>query len=384
MSISFYSDLKSISYFHELTDIHNYSSMPEDWYLVVTDIKSSTQAIEDGKYKDVNFVGAMSIVALLNLAKEIEIPFLFGGDGTSIFIPPTLYDKACASLNNVRAVVRKNFDLELRIGVIEVREIYRCNKQILITKQKVSNNYTQAIVRGGGLEHADYLIKKHFETYSLKEIQTHLNYADFTSLECRWQEIASPKDEILSILVKANEKDSDAIYKSLFTKLDNILGTYDERHPIREENLKLSFNPKNLKIEASLYSAKFYIKYLHILGITLINLLGKLLISFKVGQWGEYKNNIMRTSDTQKFDDMFRTIISADKEQTKLLEAHLNEEYLKGNLNYGIHKSSSSLMTCLIFERHGKHVHFVDGSNGGYALAAKMMKNNISTQKKSV
>jgi hypothetical protein len=31
-------------------------------------------------------------------------------------------------------------------------------------------------------------------------------------------------------------------------------------------------------------------------------------------------------------------------------------------------------MTCLVFNRHGGHVHFVDGAQGGYAMAAAQMK----------
>jgi hypothetical protein len=31
-------------------------------------------------------------------------------------------------------------------------------------------------------------------------------------------------------------------------------------------------------------------------------------------------------------------------------------------------------MTCLVFSLAGDHVHFIDGADGGYALAAKQMK----------
>lgn len=374
MNTHFYSQLQSISDFYELTESKNYSEVPSDWYLIITDIKSSTKAIEAGRYKDVNFVGAMSIVALLNLAKEIEIPFLFGGDGASIFIPPVLYERAALSLNNVRSIVKNNFNLELRVAMISLSHIYEKGYKVLITKQTVSQNYTQAIVRGGGLEYADGLIKKEFEHYSLKEIETPQDYADFSSLECRWQEIPSPKDEVLSVLVKTADGSSDENYKKFFAKLDAIFGNFNERHPIKEKNLHLSFNPKELQAEASVYSVKFLVKGVHILSMMLINLLGASLMRFKIGLWGKYKRNITQTCDTQKFDDMFRTVISASKKQTQALETFLEEEYKKGNLNYGIHKSTTSLMTCLVFQRHGKHVHFVDGSNGGYALAAKAMK----------
>lgn len=62
--------------------------LPDDWLVIVTDIVNSSQAIEQGKYKEVNTVGICSIVAVLNsLHKEI-IPYVFGGDGASFCIPP--------------------------------------------------------------------------------------------------------------------------------------------------------------------------------------------------------------------------------------------------------------------------------------------------------
>ncbi|MEP0899817.1 DUF3095 family protein [Nodosilinea sp. FACHB-13] len=36
-----------------------------------------------------------------------------------------------------------------------------------------------------------------------------------------------------------------------------------------------------------------------------------------------------------------------------------------------------ALMTCLVFERSGREVHFVDGADGGYALAAKPLKEKL-------
>jgi hypothetical protein len=39
-----------------------------------------------------------------------------------------------------------------------------------------------------------------------------------------------------------------------------------------------------------------------------------------------------------------------------------------------LHISTEALVTCLIFEREGGHLHFIDGANGGYALAANKLK----------
>ena len=78
--------------------------------------------------------------------------------------------------------------------------------------------------------------------------------------------------------------------------------------------------------------------------------------------------------NAEKFDDLLRMVVSTSKEQTFKLKSYLENEFKKGEIIYGLHKSDAALMTCLIFERHGKHAHFVDSSNGGYAVAAKEFK----------
>ncbi|HEY9883062.1 MAG TPA: DUF3095 family protein, partial [Thermosynechococcaceae cyanobacterium] len=101
---TFYADLAPLKQFLEITKPENFRSVPNDWYVVVTDIVESTKAIEEGRYKDINLLGACSIIAVLNVAQKIDIPFVFGGDGASIVIPPTLYagtKKALLSLQQL-------------------------------------------------------------------------------------------------------------------------------------------------------------------------------------------------------------------------------------------------------------------------------------------
>ena len=104
---NFYTALKALHKFEEITYLANYSSLPEDWFVIITDIQGSTKAIVEGRYKEVNFVGAMSIIAVLNISKSIDIPFVFGGDGASILIPKNFYDQTCLILANVRELVQQ-------------------------------------------------------------------------------------------------------------------------------------------------------------------------------------------------------------------------------------------------------------------------------------
>jgi hypothetical protein len=44
---------------------------------------------------------------------------------------------------------------------------------------------------------------------------------------------------------------------------------------------------------------------------------------------------------------------------------------------YGIHHAPAALMTCLIFARDCGHVHFVDGADSGYTMAAADLKRRL-------
>ena len=46
----------------------------------------------------------------------------------------------------------------------------------------------------------------------------------------------------------------------------------------------------------------------------------------------------------------------------------------KNQIFYGTHTSTGALMTCIVIDRDGEHIHFIDGADGGYSLAAAQMK----------
>ena len=57
------------------------------------------------------------------------------------------------------------------------------------------------------------------------------------------------------------------------------------------------------------------------------------------------------------------------------MRAFLDDRSAKGRLRYGMSLSDHAVMTCLVVSAaDGKHVHFVDGGDGGYTRAATEMK----------
>ena len=370
MSENFYKNVESIVNIKDLSREDKYQYMPISWSLVVTDIKNSTEAIKEGKYKDINLLGAMSIIGILNIDKSLDLPFVFGGDGSFLLIPNSLIPKAKQALLHMKKLAHDSYSLDLRVGIVPLRDIYTQKKEVKITRLLLPNEASQAIIKGGGLELADELLKNSQKYIINEEIDENF-YLDLEGLECRWKQIESPKDKTLSIMLKCKD---DKHYEEVFRNFERLIGSRHSRCPLNLKNLKLSFDSKELQSEATLISKDKKEKKSNIFKFKCINLIGSILMKLNIGQWGEYKDRIRDTLDSEKFDDLLRMVVCATNKQTNKLNEYLEEEYKKGNLVYGVHESNAALMTCLIFQRHGKHIHFIDSSNGGYALASKAYK----------
>ena len=391
---SFYADLPVLDNFLDITESRSFKSVPSDWYVVISDIVGSTKAIESGRYKDVNLLGACSIVAVLNIAGKLKIPFIFGGDGAAILIPPSLLVKTKQALLATRYRAKREFNMDLRVGAVPVSDVIAAKQELKVAKLKVSENYYQAAFAGEGLSYATELIKQP-ETanfYNYYEDSKFYTKVDFSGLECRWQDIPSKHSETISLIVKAVSEDNEInnrVYRDVIKKIHSIYGREDTLHPIAKKYLKLAFSYKFLGAETHLRAKtnNFWHKLLYFQKIRLENTLGWFLMTFKIQlqdvDWGSYKETVIEATDYKKFDDMLRMVISGNREQREKLSRYLEKNYKNGKLVYGLHTSDRVLMTCLVFERNGRKVHFVDGADGGYATAAKSMKQRINSKQPS-
>jgi hypothetical protein len=133
----------------------------------VADVRHSTQAIEKGLYKAVNIIGASVIIGVLNLAKPTAVPFVFGGDGAILCLPPHLAAVVPDTLRTVRSLARQVYGLDLRVGLIPVQAIQQAGYEVRVARLRVSDYYVQAAFTGGGLTYAETLLKDEAQGRSL-------------------------------------------------------------------------------------------------------------------------------------------------------------------------------------------------------------------------
>ena len=373
---NFYAALAPMRHLSSLTDLSHYRDVPDDWFIALSDVRGSTKAIEAGKYKDVNSVAAASITAVLNCVPEAQVPFVFGGDGASLVVPPQTRHDAGQALLAVQRMAQQSFGLELRVGVVPVRDVLRAGHTLKVAKLRLSEDFQQPVFTGGGISYAEDLIKDPAtqDAYAITPDGT--PEADFTGYECRWNQIPGKHGEVVSLLVQATADDyaaRTAIYQDVFTHLERIYGDVQTRHPIDTRQMRVSFNPLAYRNEIGVKQGKGASPG-QMLYLWLYSVAGWLLMRFQAKNWQPYKSLVSRSTDHEKFDDMLRMTISGTDKQRNRLTAYLDDQHTAGRLIYGVHVSDRLLMTCLIFDRFGRHIHFVDGADGGYAQAARQLK----------
>lgn len=386
-----FKNLQTINAFSDVFQDKSLVPVPESWYIVITDVVGSTKAIEAGKYKEVNISGGLAVMAVTNAFKDMEFPFVFGGDGVTFLVPPEISENVKDILYDTRDKIQHFYDLELRVGIVPIKDLYNVGKTIKFGKFRVSQYYDQAILDGTGVDKAEEWVKTPNSKYLILEKKDQNVEADFTGFSCRWQDINSHKGETIALIIKAKEnklKDFAKYYKEITAKIENIIGKEEDFHPIREDFLKLApFRFKYLKNEAMANSKKggFWQNFTRILRITMEIIVTYFIIRFRLSkQYGYYdikkiKNYNVISSDFRKYDGTLKMIVAISPENRKKLEKMLEEEYEKGFIFYGLHVTNRSLITCLLHQSSEREVHFIDAADGGYALAAKKLKTQMKS-----
>ena len=89
----------------------------------------------------------------------------------------------------------------------------------------------------------------------------------------------------------------------------------------------------------------------------------------------KYAGEVIENSDFRKFDDCLRMVLDCSPELAAKIENCLKAAVAKRVIRYGSHLQQDAMMTCFTpSPSRPSHVHFIDGAQGGYALAAAALK----------
>ena len=350
---------------------HGFSWVPSDWHVVVVDIKNSTQSVAEGKHHQINLVATGAIVSVLNTLRKaklgLEVPYFFGGDGATFLIPSSLLHEVMQVLQNFSEHIKRNVKLVLRVGSEPVG-----TKKLRITKHTLTKKLSIPVVLGKGLKQAEDKIKSKFDEVAPLTYKPDL--LNLEGMECRWKQInpVQSQKKVICLLLEACEEDEQAVvYRDVLRCINKLFGSFTSRQPIAHRNLELNLNP--IKIWREMKSKRARVSLYYWLTTWCTTLFGKWYL--KMSEQGrQYVGQIGQLSHTFMLDGMINTIFTGNQTEINEMLEYLNGAEQKGDLRYGIHVTHAAIMSCYVIDRKENHTHFVDGTEGGYTQAAKMLK----------
>jgi hypothetical protein len=362
-----------------LKDESLFFNVPENWVIVVTDIENSTDAVAKGFHNDVNLSATGSIITVLNTLKTInetvEIPYFFGGDGSTFIVPKAVLNPIVLALYNYSQHIKKTLQLNLRVGHLEVNKVYANKISLRITKLRHNKYLTTPVVLGNGLKYAESVIKERFQVSDIKTKETLA--LNLEGMECRWDEIYPNKTDkkVVCLLVDCEDEKTQAkVYGAIMKEIDAVFGSLEKRNPISA--LKLKLDTSLDKIKKEMYAKIGTHKTTYLITNWILTIIGNYYFKFfKSGK--RYKKRVAQLSDTIMLDGFLNTVISGTDKQVNKLILLLDDLEADNKIIYGIHITHASIMSCYVEDRNEKHIHFVDGTEGGYTSAAINFKQKL-------
>lgn len=376
---NFYTDLKPFTDFIDFTRPELYRQAPSDWLVVITDVRGSTDAIRAGHYKWVNMTGATTIVALANVLGTTDFPFVFGGDGATALVPSERRADIERALSLARAHASEAFGLKLITGLVTHNELIEAGAPIHVARFLLPGGPSIACFSGDGLSLAEKWIKSGRgviaeHTYNNDQAEP------LKGLSCRWAPLKSARGAMLSILVRPCEKGEQALtmLHRLLIDIEKIVDLEaPEANPIKSAQLSAEGIWRAARAEARIQGQRHFLFALSKIAceMILVYILRLLKLKFKSLDIPRYVESLPAHSDFRKFDETLRMVIDCTPEMQKAIRILLEQEHVAGRIYFGLHASPSALMTCFIQRlEEGGHIHFIDGNDGGYAMAAVELK----------
>jgi len=376
-SDDFYASLPVFRDFTQVTHLELFAPLPDGWMVGVADVVGSTKAISENRYKAVNMAGAAVIVAITNALQGRDFPFVFGGDGAGFAVAPAEAEAARRALAETATWVKEDLDLSLRIGMVPVRDIRAKGSDVRVARFGASQNVAIAMFAGGGLAYADAAMKRGEIALAPAPAGAH---PDLTGLSCRYELIPAQRGLVLSLVVMPGPRADAANFGRVVEAVTRIVDRQpDSSRPLPGKGLTLKWPPQGYDLEARASrrpDESVAARKVKVLALTLFYFV-VMRLRLRLGNFSpeRYERELIENSDFRKFDDSLRMVLDCTPQLADEIEDYLKQAAADGVVRYGTHRQQAAMMTCFApSPSKPDHVHFIDGAQGGYALAAAMMK----------
>ncbi len=371
-NVPFEDSIPELDQFEKVADAALYRPLPDNWFVGVSDIVDSKSKIAAGHYKAVNFAGAATICGVANaLGGDLPL-FAFAGDGARFAVPPAQAERAANALSRVGIWAKKDLGLELRVGIARVKDVRDAGVDVKVAFWRASDHVRYAMFTGGGLDWIDERLRRGL--FALPHAAPD-EMPDLTGLSCQWGPVQPKNGKIVSLIVKRAPNASEAEFTEVAARIMAYLEGADGLNPVPVEGPDLRWPRQSLSLQSRALRGGATRRRLQLIANTAI---AWLLFKTRVRIGGfdpvRYKREMAGNTDFRKYDDGLLMTIDCSDATIAHLQSVLGQAVDAGVLRYGLHVQDEALVTCVApVVTSSKHMHFVDGADGGYASAAKAL-----------
>jgi hypothetical protein len=354
----------------------------ESSWILIADVRGSTEAVRQGRYREVNLIGAACVASIRNSFEQRIVPYVFGGDGATFLVAHQDLERCETLLKAVQKMAWESFQLNLGIGRMQVREIRRLGAEIRYGFLTWGESELLPFFRGNGLAIAEKKIKEAMTLVNpVAAVQAPAPAIE--GLSCRIMPFKSVRGRILSVLVEplVGMDREDALLAEVFAVFKKR-GRIERLSPVSKTSIRRPWLTLQWVKEALMHrrsvawrdTAEALIKAF--LGYLVTTVIFRFGLKTKVlGEVDTYQESMLEQSDWMKMDGVLRMVIDVTPEEEAELRQTLERLEAAGLIVFGMFASSAALMTCHFKSIEGqRHAHFIDGADGGLTLAAKAMK----------
>jgi hypothetical protein len=269
----------------------------------------------------------------------------------------------------------------MRVALVPVSAIRAQRLDIRVARFGPSANLSYAMFSGGGLGWAEAAMKRGEFMVPAAAPGTQ---PDLSGLSCRFEEMASTRGVILSMLVLPAKGADSAGYRRLIEEIVGLVErSPDQGRPVPSSGPSLRWPPAGFEFEARSRRGGSLLK--RRLGLLVYTFFAYCIMrsGIKVGGFAPklYVQQLVENSDFRKYDDGLRMVLDCTPQLERSLTDLLAAASSAGIARYGLFSQDAATITCFTrVASRSDHVHFIDGARGGYASAAIALKAALAAQ----
>jgi hypothetical protein len=387
MQDKFFASVPVFDSFERIVEPALYRPLPDGWFIGFTDVVASGQAVAAGAYKAVNMAGAAAIAAVSNALGAKPFPFTFGGDGATLAVGNGDEPQARAALAATARWAKNELGLELRAAMVPVVEVRKAGYDVTVARYAPSPDVAYAMFSGGGAGWVERQVKA--GRYALEPAPQGV-YPDLTGLSCRFGETPTRRGLIASVIMLPLEGADPAEYRNLVLGVLALLADSERAgHPLPAAGPPLRWPPAGLDMELAARVGLGRPRLVERVFLSAYTLLAWTMFRFnlKIGGFdaSRYRRELVANADFRKFEDGLKLTVDCTPDLADELDAILARAQDQGVVQFGLHRQTSALVTCIApVPTACDHIHFVDGAGGGYTAASRALKEHVTERNQKV